>query len=130
MYDACDSKSEKHMQYQIRKRENVTCYLASEIVELDDEAFRKLEDNPYTGSSPQEFLKYIAELDISSGTPYDLDDSQAEALQKIKGDEVTMAEFSNSAQKFEDSWLELGQKDEEYVKYGGFKTEVSSNEEH
>jgi len=118
------------MQYQIRKRENVTCYLASEIVELDDEAFRKLEDNPYTGSSPQEFLKYIAELDISSGTPYDLDDSQAEALQKIKGDEVTMAEFSNSAQKFEDSWLELGQKDEEYVKYGGFKTEVSSNEEH
>lgn len=117
------------MKYQLRKRENVTCYLASEVVELDEDAFRQLSENPYTGNSPQDFLKYIADMDISNGTPYELDMEQTEALQKLRGDEVRMEEFSNSAQNCEDSWLELGQKDEEYVKYGGFKTDFSSNDQ-
>lgn len=117
------------MKYQLRKRENVTCYLASEVVELDEDAFRQLSENPYTGNSPQDFLKYIADMDISNGTPYELDMEQTEVLQNLRGDEVKMEEFSNSAQNCEDSWLELGQKDEEYVKYGGFKTDFSSNEQ-
>lgn len=117
------------MKYQLRKRENVTCYLASEVVELDEDAFRQLSENPYTGNSPQDFLKYIADMDISNGTPYELDMEQTEALQNLRGDEVKMEEFSNSAQNCEDSWLELRQKDEEYVKYGGFKTDFSSNEQ-
>ena len=117
------------MKYQLRKRENVTCYLASEVVELDEDAFRQLSENPYTGNSPQDFLKYIADMDISNGTPYELDMEQTEALQNLRGDEVKMEEFSNSAQNCEDSWLELVQKDEEYVKYGGFKTDFSSNDQ-
>lgn len=114
------------MKYQIRKRENVTIYLASDIVELDDEAFRNLEKNPYTGNSEEEFLNYIAGLDTWDGMPEDLDWDQADQLSKIKGDEVDMKEFSNSAQKFEDSWFELGEANEEYVKAGGFKLKIST----
>ena len=48
------------MKYQIRKRENVTIYLASKVAELDDEDFRNLESDPYTGNTEREFLKYIS----------------------------------------------------------------------
>lgn len=115
------------MKYQIRKRENLTCYLASDIVELDDEAFRNLENNPYTGSSDEEFLNYIAGLDTWDGLPEDLDEEQSEQLSKIKGEYVNMQEFDNSAQKFENSWFELGEADAEYRKSGGFKVEKSTS---
>ena len=52
------------MKYQIRKRENVTLYEASEVVELDDKHFRKLKVNPYTGDSEEEFLKYISSINF------------------------------------------------------------------
>ena len=55
------------MKYKIRKRENITMYEASEVVELDDKHFRKLEENPYTGDSEEEFLKYISNLNLYEG---------------------------------------------------------------
>lgn len=116
------------MKYQIRKRENVTLYLASDIVELDDEAFRNLEENPYTGNSEEEFLNYIAGFDSWDGIPVDLDFEQANELNKIKGDDLNMQEFDNSAQKFEDSWFELGEANDEYRKAGGFKVKLSTIE--
>jgi hypothetical protein len=117
------------MKYQIRKRENVTLYLASDIVELDDEAFRKLENNPYTGNSEEKFLKYIASLDTWDGLPEDLDSDQYEELSKIKGDYLNMQEFDNSAQKFEDSWFESGEANDEYRKAGKFKINLSTIED-
>lgn len=116
------------MKYQIRKRENVTLYLASDIVELDDEAFRNLEENPYTGNSEEEFLNYIAGFDSWDGIPMDLDFEQSNELSKIKGDDLNMQEFDNSAQKFEDSWFELGEANDEYRKAGGFKVKLSTIE--
>lgn len=102
------------MKYQIRKRENVTCYLASEIVELDDEAFRNLENNPYTGNSEEEFLNYIAGLDTWDGLPDDLEGDQYDQLDKVKGESIDMKEFANSAHKYENSWFEIGKKSEKY----------------
>ena len=52
------------MTYKIRKRENLTVYLASQIIELDPNNFRNLEENPYTGDSQEEFLNYISNFNI------------------------------------------------------------------
>lgn len=116
------------MKYKIRKRENVTLYLSSEVVELDEDDFRDLEENPYTGNSEEDFLKYISELNY-----YDLEDNQhidyavIMELQKL-GSNSNMKEFSNSAEKESNAWFELGEEDESYRKYGGFNPKVSSNE--
>jgi hypothetical protein len=115
------------MKYQIRKRENVTVYLASEVATLDDELFKNLEVNPYTGNSEEEFLKYISELDMWD-LPFDLDSDQMDELEKLHPDYIQMTEFANSAEKGEDSWFESGVVDEQYRRYGGFNTNFSSNE--
>ena len=115
------------MKYQIRKRENVTVYLASGVATLDDDAFKKLKENPYTGKSEEEFLKYISEMDMWH-TPDDLDEDQITELEKLHPDYVEMTEFANSAEKGEDSWFESGEVDEKYRKYGGFNANFSSNE--
>jgi len=113
------------MKYHLRKRENVTSYLTSEVVELDEDAFRTLSVNPYTGKSPEEFLNYINEIDMCDGAPEGLSENQSEALQKLKGELLEMKEYGSSAEKFEDSWLELGKKDKQLTKTEGFQIEHS-----
>jgi hypothetical protein len=116
------------MIHQIRKRENVTLYLASDVAELDDEIFKKLEDNPYTGNSEEEFLKYISDLDLWNISEYDLDEYTISELEKI-GPDGELKEFANSAEKSANTWLELGEKDENYRRYGGFNARFESNEQ-
>ena len=113
------------MKYHLRKRENVLSYLTSEVVELDEDAFRKLTINPYTGKTPEEFLNYINDIDMCDGAPEGLSEDQSEALQRLKGELLEMKEYGNSAEKFEDSWLELGQNDKQLSKTGGFQIEHS-----
>lgn len=115
------------MKYTIRKRENVTLYLASEPVTLDDKAFRNLEENPYTGNSEEEFLKYIANLDLYEGAPSDLGEKWASELEKLSFD-VEMKEFGSSAEKYGDIWFESGKIDKEYTRYGGFNVIHSTKE--
>jgi hypothetical protein len=113
------------MKYTIRKRENVTLYLASDPVELNTEAFRSLEENPYVGSSEEDFLKYIEDFHLHGETPAELDEESAIELQKLSFD-AEMNEFDNSAQKFADTWLESGEIDKKYSKYGDFNASHST----
>jgi hypothetical protein len=115
------------MKYKIRKRENATIYMASEVAELDDQAFRELETNPYTGNSEQEFLKYISDI-ANDDIPFDLDIAQASQLEKLHPDYIEMETFGSSAEKGEDSWFESGEVDEKYHRYGNFNANFSSNE--
>ena len=116
--------------YQIRKRENITLYLASKVASLDPEKFSNEnipEEIRYTGDgSEEDFLNYISsnfqwQDDFEKFEDY-LDYETIEELQKICGDYLNMEEFSNSAQKGENSWFEIGKEDEEYTKYGGFNS--------
>lgn len=107
------------MKYQIRKRENVTIYLASKVAELDDEDFRNLESDPYTGNTEKEFLKYISNLDLYEASRNGLDSDVESELEKIL-DSAEMEEFGSSAEKFGDIWFESGEADEKYHRYGGF----------
>jgi hypothetical protein len=115
------------MKYQIRKRENVTLYMASEVAELDDKKFKKLKDNPYTGNSEEEFLKYISNLDMWNISELDLDMYTISELEKL-GPDGESKEFGNSAEKSANIWFESGEEDEAYSKYGGFNARFDSNE--
>ena len=111
------------MKYQIRKVEEITFWQATEVAELDPEAFRNLEDNPYTGNSQEEFIKYIEEFINScrwDGFPIELDPETTDELDKMV-ENVVWTEYNSTVQNGENSWLQLGEKDESYVKTGGFK---------
>ena len=108
------------MTYKIRKRENMEVYMTSEIVELDPNDFRELEENPYTGDSQEEFLNYISNLNLEFDNPseelaYEIQDKLSKLGQNIK-----WTEFGNSAMNGSDTWYELGQEDESYRRTGGF----------
>jgi hypothetical protein len=114
------------MKYKIRKRENVTLYLSSEVAELDDEYFRNLKENPYTGNSEEDFLSYIDSLYIlgEDCVPRYIEDySVYDELEKLG---VCDNEFASSAEKGRNMWLELGHEDDQYHKYGGFVVEATN----
>lgn len=114
------------MKYKIRKRENITMYEASEVIELDDKSFRKLEENPYTGDSEEEFLKYISELRLYSGdTPDGIKDSVVEKLLKL-GENAQMEAFGSSAEKCYNVWFESGEIGKS--RYGDFIINYSTHE--
>ena len=111
------------MKYQIRKVEQITLWQATEVAELDPEDFKNLEENAYTGDSEEEFLNYLKGFVDScrwNGFPYDLDGRTTAELNKMI-DNTNWTEYANSCEKGETSWLQIGEKNEEYHKTGGFK---------
>jgi len=108
------------MKYQVRKAEAVTIYQATKVIELDDKKFRKLDENPYTGKTQDEFMEYLASLNFSD-PPYDLDEETQDLMREMV--EHGFKEYGNSAEKGSEVWLQIGVKDEEYRKSGGFKVE-------
>ena len=111
------------MKYQIRKVEEITVWQATEVAELDPKKFKKLENNPYTGETEEDFLKYIQEFINTcryDGIPLDLDEKTSMELDKMI-DNCTWTEYANSCDKGETSWYQIGEKNEEYRKSGGFK---------
>jgi hypothetical protein len=111
------------MKYQIRKVEEITIWQATEVAELDPEAFKNLEENPYTGNSEEEFLHYIQEFINDcrwDGIPTELDPEATDELDKLI-ENVNWTEYANSCEKGETSWIQIGEKNEEYSKTGGFK---------
>ena len=116
------------MTYKIRKRENVTVYMTSEIVELDPNDFRELEENPYKGDSQEEFLKYIDSLNLQyNEPPEELDWDIQEELKKL-GENLSWTEFGNSAEQGTDTWYELGEEDAAYRRTGGFNISCRTSE--
>lgn len=105
------------MKYQIRKVESYTNYIASPIIELNCEDFRNLDEDPYTGNSEDEFMEYIAQLDFRN-PPYDLDQKIVDIL--IELEESQWEQYASSAEKCRDVTLQIGVKDVECYKTGGF----------
>lgn len=114
------------MKYEIRKVENVTSYRATNVIKLDDEKFRKLEENPYNGKTEEEFMTYLTTLNFQE-PPDDLDDETSELLRDIA--ESNFEEYGNSCENGSDVYIQIGEIDEEYYKTGGFKVnnQIESN---
>jgi hypothetical protein len=106
------------MKHQIRKTEAITIYRATKVIVLDDKKFRKLDENPYTGDSPEEFMQYLAAMNFAE-PPYDLDDDTQELMQELAESEYV--EYGSSAEKGSEIYLQIGEQDESYRKTGGFR---------
>jgi hypothetical protein len=107
--------------YQLRRCKTYTISEASEVVELNPEDFRNI-SYPFEGETEQDFLTYLGDITYEADI-YDiydeLDESVADALSRLLEPEEYKVYF-DSENKGENAWLESGEVDEEYRKYGGF----------
>ena len=109
---------------QIRKCERVTSYNTTEVANLNPEDFKNI-SFPFEGESDEEFLSYLDE------NRYELEEIWEEFSEETLSElnklwEPEWTEYSNSAWKGEESWLEGGEVNEEYTKTGGFDTKYTT----
>ena len=109
---------------QIRKCERVTVYNTTEVADLNPEDFKNI-SFPFEGESDEEFLSYLNE------NRYELEEIWEEFSEETLSElnklwEPEWTEYSNSAWKGEESWLEGGEVNEEYTKTGGFDTKYTT----
>ena len=117
------------MAYQLRKVERYTNWEATEAVTLNPDDFTTL-SYPYGGSTEVEFMNYIQELYYEDWyeiceelEALDYMDS-ADALSTLFEGEMEI--YSSTTEKEEDMWVEVGEVNEEYSKYGGFKSSFNT----
>lgn len=110
------------MKYQIRKCEKITIWRATQVIEMDPEDFRGHEEFPYTGNSEKEFLDYISQFS------YDIPDDDAFAPLFELQDSPDWNEYASSVDKGEESWLEIGEANENAYKSGGFVSRYDTYE--
>ena len=111
----------------IRKCRKVILFEATEVVDLNPDDFRSLENDPYKGETDKDFLNYIKEFILYGGIPYDLNLDAEFALEKL-GQLAEWETYSSSLEKSEDSWLECGEENEKFYKTGGFEVKCSTDE--
>jgi hypothetical protein len=109
---------------QIRKCERVTVYNTTEVANLNPEDFKNI-SFPFEGESDEEFLSYLDE------NRYELEEIWEEFSEETLSElnklwEPEWTEYSNSAWKGEESWLEGGEVNEEYTKTGGFDAKYTT----
>jgi hypothetical protein len=109
---------------QIRKCERVIVYNATEVANLNPEDFKTI-SIPFEGESDEEFLSYLDE------NRYELEEIWEEFSEETLSElnklwEPEWTEYSNSAWKGEESWLEGGEVNEEYTKTGGFDAKYTT----
>ena len=117
------------MAYQLRKVERYTNWEATKAVTLNPDDFTTL-SYPYTGTTEAEFMDYIQELYYEDWyeiceelEALDYMDS-ADALSTLFEGEMEV--YSSTTDNEEDMWVEVGEVNEEYSKYGGFKSNFNT----
>ena len=117
------------MAYQLRKVERYTNWEATEAVTLNPDDFTTL-TTPYTGNTEEEFMNYIQELyhedwyEIREELEELGNMDSADALSTLFEGEMEV--YSSTTEKEEDMWVEVGEVNEEYSKYGGFKSSFNT----
>jgi len=117
------------MAYQLRKVERYTNWEATEAVTLNPDDFTTL-STPYTGNTEEEFMNYIQELyhedwyEICEELEELGSMEAADALSTLFEGEMEV--YSSTTEKEEDMWVEIGEVNEEYSKYGGFNSSFNT----
>lgn len=115
----------------IRKVEKFTQWQASQPIEVDVEKLRQCEP-PYEGNSHEELIEY---LDSNVYHNYEWSENNGEVYGAEEAYALTMEEcydmdiYSDTRDKFEDSWIEVGVPNEEYRKTGQFESFANSMSE-
>lgn len=113
----------------VRKVERYTQWEASTPVVVDVDKLRKCEP-PYEGDSPEELLEYLNENVYNNYDWYD-NDTNKEVYGEDEAFNLSLEEsdsevYSDSREKYEDSWLEVGVPNEEYRKVGRFESKADN----
>ena len=111
------------MKYQIRKAAKVTTIYSTCVIELEPEDFRNHENNPYQGNSEEEFILYLRVF--NSEDTDGLSDESYSALMEIF-DHPELNIIYSTTEDCEDSWLEIGEKNPQCRKAGGFDCRYTS----
>lgn len=101
---------------------------ASEPIEVDVESLRKCTP-AYEGNTAEELLEYLEEIhgdyDWFEENKGNFDDED-DAYTLIFDDCPEMEVFDDSREKSAETWLEVGETNEEYSRYGNWKMEATT----
>ena len=113
----------------IRQCERYTVWEATEPIEVDVEKLRQCEP-PYEGETPEDLLHYFEE-NVWGVEEF----SENETNKEILGEDLVyeyvwmegeMTEYSNTAESYGQSWLDIGVPNDEYRKMGRFEVMATS----
>lgn len=112
----------------LRKVERYTVWQATEPIEIDVDKLREC-DPPYKGDSNSELLDYLEtnvyqnyDWSETNGDVYGEDESYSLTLDDCEYNEP----YSDTREKYEDSWIEIGVPNDEYRKVGRFEVKVDN----
>ena len=109
----------------IRMCETYTVIQSTKPVYINVEKLRECEP-PYEGDSPEELLVYLQE-NVYNNYEWSEENGEAygdeDAAYNLTMEEVyDMEPYSDTREKYEDSWIEVGVPNEEYRKTGRFES--------
>ena len=113
----------------VRKVERFTQWQASQPIEIDVETLRKCTP-PYEGDSHEELIQYLS-ANVYNNYDWVVDNEgiYETAYDLCMDESPEMDVYSDSRNKFEDSWIEIGIPNEEYRKTGMFESYANTMEE-
>jgi hypothetical protein len=113
----------------VRKVERFTQWQASQPIEIDVETLRKCTP-PYEGDSHEELIQYLS-ANVYNNYDWVVDNEEIyeTAYDLCMDESPEMDVYSDSRNKFEDSWIEIGIPNEEYRKTGMFESYANTMEE-
>jgi hypothetical protein len=112
----------------VRKVERYTVWQATEPIEIDVDKLREC-DPPYKGDSNSELLDY---LETNVYNNYDWSETNGDVYGEDEAYNLTLEEseynepYSDTREKYEDSWIEIGVPNDEYRKVGRFEVKADN----
>jgi hypothetical protein len=110
----------------VRKCERYTVWQATEPIEVDVEKLRKCEP-PYIGQSEQDLLEYLVE-NVWNNEDFYSNDTNKEVYGEDEVYDLSLEDaweynepYSDSRDKYEAAWIDVGVPNEEYRKTGEFE---------
>ena len=117
----------------VRQAERYTVWEATEPIEVDVEKLRKCEP-PFEGENEQDLLEYLKDNVWGN---YDWAENETnqevygeDAAMELTFDEVYDVEvYSDTREKYQQAWLDVGVPNPEYRKMGGFEVKATNVDE-
>jgi len=117
----------------VRQAERYTVWEATEPIEVDVEKLRKC-DPPFEGENEQDLLEYLKDNVWGN---YDWAENETnqevygeDAAMELTFDEVYDVEvYSDTREKYQQAWLDVGVPNDEYRKMGGFEVKATNVDE-
>jgi hypothetical protein len=110
----------------VRKCERYTVWQATEPIEVNVEKLRKCEP-PYTGESEQDLLEYLVE-NVWNNEDFYSNHTNKEVYGEDEVYDLSLEDaweynepYSDSRNKYEAAWIDVGVPNEEYRKTGEFE---------